>query len=592
MIKTVDLFAGAGGLSLGFRQTGEFEIVLAAENNPFAQQTYKRNHPGTEVFDDVRQIDYEQVRKKYGQIDLVIGGPPCQGFSNANRQRTTVSTNNGLVKEYVKAIVELKPKMFVMENVSTIKAETHRLFCTNADDGLSDFYEIPLITDEVILADQRSVVQDVSNEIEMSLKKHGQYLWDDKFFHAVKVLFKRFNNPGKFTDSVNKYASYFRRNSKTDKYCLPGGEIGAVYKRLYQKIEGFYGGITSEEDFKNAISDAFYLQQMYRKYDELIKNDIKVDSLDLNKGVRVKVKSYSVLDYIEKILDHEMFPYQIQKGILKAVEFGVPQRRERFVIIGSRIGDAPLLPVGTYTKYRTVRDAISDLESIKPSKDQYQPPFEIEPAKSDMNSLVGMLRDSKKLFNHFNTVTGAVAQKRFDALNEGENFHDLPDELTKTYSDGKRTQSTIYLKLEYDKPSGTVVNVRKSMWIHPAVSRALSVREAARLQTFPDSFIFEGTKDSQYQQVGNAVPPLLARAIADDVLVYMEKNDKKLVVANDILFQILLNPGITQNEIADKVGVSPMTVSYHVKKLEESNMICKDVTAGRGNHWKVTGHTH
>ena len=61
------------------------------------------------------------------------------------------------------------------------------------------------------------------------------------------------------------------------------------------------------------------------------------------------------------------------------------------------------------------------------------------------------------------------------------------------------------------------------MWIHPTIDRAVSIREAARLQTFPDSFIFCGTKDSQYQQVGNAVPPMLAKAIAEHLATYLEK---------------------------------------------------------------------
>jgi len=106
----------------------------------------------------------------------------------------------------------------------------------------------------------------------------------------------------------------------------------------------------------------------------------------------------------------------------------------------------------------------------------------------------------------------------------------LKNELKSTYSDAERTQNTIYMRLRYDEPSGTVVNVRKSMWIHPELDRAISIREAARLQTFPDSFIFEGTKDSQYQQVGNAVPPFLAKAIAmsiADALKSKDNNNKK-----------------------------------------------------------------
>lgn len=77
--------------------------------------------------------------------------------------------------------------------------------------------------------------------------------------------------------------------------------------------------------------------------------------------------------------------------------------------------------------------------------------------------------------------------------------------------------------LEYDEPSGTVVNVRKSMWIHPVKNRAISIREAARLQSFPDSFVFYGSKDKQYQQVGNAVPPIMAKAIAEKLATILDK---------------------------------------------------------------------
>jgi len=102
----------------------------------------------------------------------------------------------------------------------------------------------------------------------------------------------------------------------------------------------------------------------------------------------------------------------------------------------------------------------------------------------------------------------------------------LPDTLKTTYSDSKRTQNTIYLRLDGTQPSGTVVNVRKSMWIHPVLDRALSIREAARLQTFPDSFVFYGPKDAQYQQVGNAVPPILAKAIAEHLYGYLSRKEK------------------------------------------------------------------
>lgn len=105
MYKVVDLFAGAGGLSLGFMQTRKYDIKVAFENSPYMQETYRLNHPGVEVQGDVCAANYDEIKKKYGDIDVVIGGPPCQGFSNANRQKNhAISQNNMLVKQYIRAI--------------------------------------------------------------------------------------------------------------------------------------------------------------------------------------------------------------------------------------------------------------------------------------------------------------------------------------------------------------------------------------------------------------------------------------------------------------------------------------------------------
>ena len=122
MYTVVDLFAGAGGLSLGFMQTQKYDIKVAFEKIPHMQDTYRRNHPHVDIQGDVCAADYADIKRRYGDIDVVIGGPPCQGFSNANRQKNTaINQNNMLVKQYLRAILELQPKAFVMENVSIIK---------------------------------------------------------------------------------------------------------------------------------------------------------------------------------------------------------------------------------------------------------------------------------------------------------------------------------------------------------------------------------------------------------------------------------------------------------------------------------------
>ena len=206
--KVIDLFAGAGGLSLGFMQTGRFEIVAAAENNPGARKTYKRNHKLARLYPDVRTIDYTELEESCGEIDVVIGGPPCQGFSNANRQHTTIiSMNNRLVKEYVRAVRELEPKAFVMENVAMLKSNIHRFMVEEADINDPTIMKLPLTEDKIELLPKNiyfpnavSFAKDISN-----IKT---YLWDEKELKAITVLYRfRINKP-KFASSVSRYRKY------------------------------------------------------------------------------------------------------------------------------------------------------------------------------------------------------------------------------------------------------------------------------------------------------------------------------------------------------------------------------------------------
>ncbi len=191
--------------------------------------------------------------------------------------------------------------------------------------------------------------------------------------------------------------------------------------------------------------------------------------------------------------------------------------KEFFMGVKKSICEKVQLPKPIFDKehYRTVRDAIADLEDVKPIEDITKDYGISLVELNNLGELADNLRDTDVLRNHIITSTRQTSMERFKTIKQGENFHSLLEDLkTNTYTDISRTQNTIYLRLAYDEPSGTVVNVRKSMWIHPTLDRAVSIREAARLQTFPDSFVFAGTKDEQYQQVGNAVPPILARAIA------------------------------------------------------------------------------
>ena len=274
------------------------------------------------------------------------------------------------------------------------------------------------------------------------------------------------------------------------------------------------------------------IQRMLSKAKEIFDNQIVVDSYSDENDLVAVIRSYAVFDYLKAILGTEPNSYAINADILCAANYGAPQKRNRFIVMGIKksLADEVKLPVGTFSEetYRTVRDAISDLQEVKTVTEVADDIGTSIKAMSNISELGRALRDTDTLFNHIITNTRENAMERFKALKQGQNFHSLDDNLkTNTYTDVSRTQNTIYLRLDYDQPSGTVVNVRKSMWVHPVLDRAVSVREAARLQTFPDSFVFCGTKDKQYQQVGNAVPPIMAKAIAKKLAKQLKKIEEK-----------------------------------------------------------------
>ena len=530
MYKVVDLFAGAGGLSLGFMQTQKYDIKVAFENSPYMQDTYRLNHPGVEVQGDVCTADYDAIKKKYGEIDVVIGGPPCQGFSNANRQKNhAISQNNMLVKQYIRAILELKPKAFVMENVSMLKSDVHRFYMEESDIETVERCVIPVKSTPLHLLDAEYVF-DGALEIVKDQQKIQQYLWPEQHYFELNVIYKAAKNLDKMKSALAKHkkklcaaaADYAKSSDKS--------HISRVSADAFQAVLNYYSGELDASALKSKIEPAIMIQRMLSKAQEIYENHIVVDAYSVEDGIAAVIRSFAVYDYLEKVLQAPENDYVLDKGVLCAADYGAPQKRMRFVVIGIKRSISPkvALPKGRFDadEYRTVRDAISDLEDVTPVFDleDDKDGIRIE-RKENLNELASALRNAEVLRNHIVTKTTDIAMERFRALKQGQNFHALDESLKmNTYTDAARTQNTIYLRLNYDEPSGTVVNVRKSMWIHPTLDRAISVREAARLQTFPDSFVFCGSKDKQYQQVGNAVPPIMAKSIAKKLAKILKDN--------------------------------------------------------------------
>lgn len=535
--SVVDLFAGAGGLSLGFMQTGKYDIKVAFEREPYMQQTYQLNHPNVELQGDVCDANYTDIKRKYGNIDVVIGGPPCQGFSNANRQKNhAISQNNMLVKQYIRAIRELTPRAFVMENVSMLRSEVHRFYMEETDLDIVNKYQIPNKNTPLHLLDAQFMF-DGALELVKNSDLLQQNLWPESHYHELNIIYKGTKNIDKLKKTLEKHRRILTQIAQT--YIRidvnANDHITQKSREAFQAILDYYDGILATENLHTSIEPAIMIQRMLSKANEIFENHIHVDSYKSSpKGdLLANIRSFAVFDYMSSILGTGKDGYTIKSDVLCAADFGAPQKRNRFVVMGVKksISADVTLPSGKIKEknYRTVRDAISDLEDVPPvyklSDDKKGTPLQ---QKEHLNPLARQLRNADILKNHIITQTTDVAMERFKAIKQGGNFHSLKNALkTNTYTDVKRTQNTIYLRLNYDEPSGTVINVRKSMWIHPTKHRAISVREAARLQTFPDSFVFCGTKDKQYQQVGNAVPPIMAKAIAQQLATILKNSVRR-----------------------------------------------------------------
>ena len=538
--SVVDLFAGAGGLSLGFVQTGKYEIKVAFEWEPHMQATYHRNHPNVELQGDVCGADYADIQRRHGAIDVVIGGPPCQGFSNANRQKNhAISQNNMLVKQYIRAIRELQPKAFVMENVSMLRSDVHRFYMEETDLDIVEEYQIPNKNTPLHLLSSEFVF-DGALEIVQNLELLQQRLWPENHYRELNIIYKREKNADKMKKSLEKHRRKLTEIAQAYIEDDADNYIAQKSREAFQAITDYFNGILEADRIHTLIEPAIMIQRMLSKAKEIFDNHIHVDSYECTEkdGLLANIRSFAVFDYLKSILTSGEDGYVINSGVLCAADFGAPQKRERFVVMGIKksISAVVFLPSRKIKDghYKTVHDAIYDLEDVPPVYDLADDVQGIQlEHKEQLSSVAQQLRDSYILKNHIITKTTDVAMARFKALHQGENFHSLEESLkTNTYTDVKRTQNTIYLRLNYNEPSGTVLNVRKSMWIHPTLDRAISIREAARLQTFPDSFVFCGSKDKQYQQVGNAVPPIMAKAIAKQLAATLGKKLREVEQEN------------------------------------------------------------
>ncbi|MCD6367429.1 MAG: DNA cytosine methyltransferase [Bacteroidales bacterium] len=368
-IKIIDLFSGVGGLSYGFAHDDSFEIIAANEILPKMAKAYELNHPSVKMcHKDIKNFGLSDLQKDFnineGDIDLIIGGPPCQAYSTVGK-RLIDDPRGRLFQEYYRVLKEVKPKVFLFENVK----------------GL------------------------------LSMQK---------------------------------------------------GELLKTIISLFESLD-----------------------------------------------------------------------YTVQYKVLNSADYGVPQTRERVIIVGTKQSIPFRYPEPThfnpeigenlfnqYLKpYLTLADAISDLPFIKAGEESFT---YTSPPKNEFQKLMRK-NAPDKLMDHNAPNNNEKLVKLMKSLPDGGSPLDLPIELRP-----KSGFANTYCRLWWKRPSTTITRnlstPSSSRCIHPIAPRPLTTREGARIQCFPDNYIFFGSRGDKNLQIGNAVPTFLSIVLKDAIKNHFEDN--------------------------------------------------------------------
>ena len=371
--KFVDLFAGCGGLSLGLQQAGFTPWFVNEIVEQFCN-TYKYNHELSDdhyFVGDIADLNQhlDEYKNLLSDITLVCGGPPCQGFSMANRQRILDDPRNSLYKQYLIFLQNVRPKFFIMENV----------------------------------------------------------------------------------------------------------------KGMMNKIEEI------KENFKEYLGEE----------------------------------------------------YQFDYALVKAQDYGVPQNRERFIMIGNRVNISPKLIFEEIYKHKrkpfVLKDALDGLPHLVAKKEKGSKGIECAESgftecdftyiHNDFYKFINGEKDIKKLYNHKNRYNNERDIEIYRRLPQGANsLHESIADIM-PYKRRNGIFKDKYFKLDETQICKTITSHMRfdcNMYIHPWDARGLSPREAARIQTFPDDYVITGSQNMWYAQVGNAVPVKLAKAIGDGIMKFIE----------------------------------------------------------------------
>ena len=261
--------------------------------------------------------------------------------------------------------------------------------------------------------------------------------------------------------------------------------------------QGFsISGKRNPNDPRNKLYQSFVSFVEYFKPKAFIMENVP-NLVAMNNG---KVKDQIIKEF-------EALGYKVVYKILLASDFGVPQNRKRVVFVGLQNGKSFTFPEGKYNDNKiTAFEAISDLPENEVKDGTMYP----HSPKSEYQKMIR--ENSAKIFNHETTKHTEKTAGIISLVPDGGNYKDLPKNLQNT-----RKVNIAWTRLNSKKPSFTI-DTGHNHHFHYKFNRVPTVRESARIQSFPDTFIFCGKKNDQLKQVGNAVPPILGKVIGKTLL--------------------------------------------------------------------------
>jgi DNA (cytosine-5)-methyltransferase 1 len=306
----------------------------------------------------------------------------------------------------------------------------------------------------------------------------------------------------------------FRKNfPKAMAFCEDLSEISEELKKYFKSlrntIDVIVGGPPCQGFSiagKRLIDDP--RNSLYRHYIEIVKvikpRYVVIENVPTIRTMGGGKIAQSIVEDLEDL------NYVVKVFTVNASDYGVPQNRKRAFFVAKQGGEPINFPAPTtpFNKL-TTKDAIGDL----PLVDDYHEDLPMPYSKKTTNSFqLKMRRGSKELFNHWSVAHTAQTRAIIALVPDGGNYKDLPKKLQ-----GTRKVNIAWTRMASDRPSFTI-DAGHNHHFHYKANRVPTVRECARIQSFPDTFIFLGNKTSQFRQVGNAVPPLLAESLAKEIL--------------------------------------------------------------------------